>query len=50
MRGLGQGKWINHLPGFAGKEPPFKGGSLVERDTGFEPVFPPWKGGVEPLN
>jgi hypothetical protein len=24
--------------------------SLLERDTGVEPVFSPWKGGVEPLN
>lgn len=22
----------------------------LERDTGIEPVSPPWEGGVEPLN
>ena len=22
----------------------------LERDTGIEPVFPPWEGGVEPPN
>ena len=24
--------------------------SGYERDTGVEPVSPPWKGGIEPLN
>ena len=23
---------------------------IFERDTGVEPVFPPWEGDVEPLN